>query len=347
MKKSIITTLITCLVLLGVNAQNDELLKGKWKYADIENKEKMDSTLLWQSKMMFGKSEIDFAPDGKLQFQPLAGNPYGLYTGTWSLAPEGNKINIMLAEPSKGSQNAFVWEVKVLTDKELRLNMGPAVIIFGKVKVETIPPKSNVTTAVPEEQFWISAGEKSRQVYLEKGSEITDVTNLYNSVHLIYRLNGKYGFMSQDNWGYTLKKLPAVFSSISVISTYQNNPRLQLVYNGETVSAYHDDIQMAYGGKHVAIKADMYGAVCGNPKCKNGVIGTTTQVEKGETVTRRINNTTYWYKGHLVPADITIVETNPDKIITQKEYCKDPIHSVKTVMLFWENATGTYKVEKH
>lgn len=347
MKKSIITTLITCLILLRVDAQKDELLKGKWKYSDIENKEKLDSTLLWQAKMMFGKTEIDFAPDGKLQYQPLAGNPYGLYTGTWSLAPEGNKINITLVEPSKGSQKASVWDVKTLTDNELRLNMGPAVIIFGKVKTEPISTKANVTTAVSEEQFMILAGGKSRQVYAEKGAEITDVTNLDNSVHLIYRLNGKYGFLSQDNSGYTLKKLPAVFSSISVISTYKNNPRLQLVYNGETVNAYHDDIKMAFGGMHVAIKADMYGAVCGNPKCKNGVIGTTTQVEKGETVTRRINNTTYWYKGHLVPADITIVETNPDKIITEKQYCKDPIHSVKTVMLFWENATGTYKVEKH
>lgn len=204
-----------------------------------------------------------------------------------------------------------------------------------------------VAAQISEEQYWIFGGVKSRQVYVEKGAEITEVTLLDNTVHIVYRLKGKYGFVSQDNSGYPLKKLPAVFTLISVISTYQNNPRLQLVYNGETVNAYHDDIQMAFGGKHVAIKADMYGASCGNPKCKNGVMGTSTHVEKGETVTKRFNNTTYWYKGHLVPADITIIETNPDRVITEKEYCKDPIHSVKTVMLFWDEATGTYKVEKH
>ena len=211
--------------------------------------------------------------------------------------------------------------------------------------IKTVHPY--VAAQVSDEQYWIFGGVNSSQVYVEKGAEITEVTKLDNSVYVVYRLNGKYGFVSQDNSGYPLKKLPAVFTSISVISTYQNTARLQLVYDGETVNAYHNDIQMAFGGKHTGIKADMYGAACGNPKCKNGVIGTTTRVEKGETVTKRFNNTTYWYKGHLVPADITVTETNPDRVITEKEYCKDPIHSVKTVMLFWDNSIGTYKVEKH
>lgn len=204
-----------------------------------------------------------------------------------------------------------------------------------------------VAAQVSDEQYWIFGGVKSRQVYVEKGAEITEVTNLDNSVHIVYRLNGKYGFVSQNNFGDRLKSLPAVFTSISVISTYQNNPRLQLVYNGETVNAYHDNIQMEFGGKHTGIKADIYGAVCGNPKCKNGIVSTTTRVEKGKTTTTTYSNTTYWYKGHLMPADITITETNPDRLITEKTYCTDPVHSVKVVMLFWDKPTGTYKVEKH
>lgn len=337
MKKSIISTLITCLVILTADAQKVELLKGKWKYADVENKEKLDSTLLKQAKIMFGKTVIDFAPDGKLQYNPLADNPNSLFTGTWSLVNEENKINVLLVHPSKGSQKASVWEVRALTDKELRLNMGAAVIIFERPKTETVSAKVELAAPVSDEQYSIFA----------KGAEITEVTKLNNSSHMVYRLNGKYGFVSQDNFGDPLKSLPAVFTSISVISTYQNNPRLQLVYNGETVNAYHDDIQMTFGGKCLAIKADMYGAACSNPKCKNGVVGTTTRVEKGETVTKRLNNTTYWYKGHLVPADITVTETYSDKVITEKKYCEDPIHTIKVVMLFWDSATGTYKVEKH
>lgn len=211
--------------------------------------------------------------------------------------------------------------------------------------IKTVHPY--VTAQVSDEQYWIFGGALSRQVYVEKGAEITEITLLDYSVHIVYRINGKYGFVSQDNSGYPLKKLPAVFTSISVVNTYQNNPRLQMVYNGETVNTYHDNIQMAFGGKHVGVKADMYGAACGNPNCKNGVIGTSTRIEKGETVTKTYNNTTYWYKGHLVPADITVTETNPDRVITEKEYCNDPIHSVKIVMLFWDEATGTYKLEKH
>ncbi len=337
MKKSITTTLIMCLTILALHAQKAESLKGKWKYAGIENKEKLDSTLLKQAKIMFAKTEIEFAPDSKLLYNPLAGNPNSLYNGTWSLANEENKINVLLVHPSNGSQKASVWEVKALTDKELRLNMGAAVIIFERPKTETVSAKVELAAPVSDEQYSIFA----------KGAEITEVTKLNNSSHMVYRLNGKYGFVSQNKFGDPLKSLPAVFTSISVISTYQNNPRLQLVYNGETVNAYHDDIQMAFGGKYLAIKADMYGATCGNPKCKNGVVGTTTHVEKGKTTTTTYNNTTYWYNGHLVPADITVIETSSDKVITEKKYCEDPIHSIKVVMLFWDSATGTYKVEKH
>ena len=54
-----------CLTLLNTNAQKIELLKGKWKYKDIADKEKLDSTILKQAKLLFSKMEMEFSQDGK------------------------------------------------------------------------------------------------------------------------------------------------------------------------------------------------------------------------------------------------------------------------------------------
>ena len=143
-----------------------------------------------------------------------------------------------------------------------------------------------------------------------------------------------------------MKFLPNVFDHIDIVSTYDNNPRMQLIYNGEKVNAYHDDIQIQYG-KVAVIKCDMYGASCGNAECKNGIIGFTDHTVKGKTTTQKYNNTTVWRKGHLVMADVTITETSADRVVKETKYCDNPIHSIKHAALVLDHATGKFVLEKH
>ena len=136
MKRTITTALMVCLITLTVSAQKAELLKDKWIYKDIADKEKLDSTILKQAKMLFAKTEMEFFPDGKYLYNPLGNNPNAFYKGTWTLNKEENKVTVLLTHPSTGDKKTSEWEIKGLTAKELQLNMGKAVIVFSRPKTE-------------------------------------------------------------------------------------------------------------------------------------------------------------------------------------------------------------------
>ncbi len=138
MKKSITITLLLCVITLAANAQKASLIKGKWIFKDIADKETLDATILNQAKTMFAKTELDFGSNSKLTYNPLSSNSNSLFTGTWELNKEENKIFVSLTHPSNGSKQTSEWEIKGLTQTELKLNMGNAVIIFGKPKTELI-----------------------------------------------------------------------------------------------------------------------------------------------------------------------------------------------------------------
>lgn len=128
-----------CLMILAVTAQKAELLKGKWKFKDVADKEKLDATILNQANTLFSKTEMEFAPDGKYSYNPLGNNPLSLYSGTWTLNKEQTKVSVTISQASNPEKKqTSEWEIKGLTQTELKLNMGNAVIIFGKPQTELI-----------------------------------------------------------------------------------------------------------------------------------------------------------------------------------------------------------------
>jgi hypothetical protein len=122
-----------------VYAQKAALLTGKWKYADIADKEKLDSNIVKQGKLLFAKMEMEFAPDGKYSYNPLGDNPQSMYTGTWTLNKEQTKVTVSVSRPSApDKKQTSEWEIKMLTDTDLRLDMGNAVIVFDKKPDEVL-----------------------------------------------------------------------------------------------------------------------------------------------------------------------------------------------------------------
>ncbi|MBK9400175.1 MAG: hypothetical protein IPN36_04740 [Bacteroidetes bacterium] len=125
MKRKIATVLLMCLITLTVSAQKAELLKGKWKYKDVADKARLDSTILNQAKMQLGKLEMEFALDVKYSYNPLGDNQYSLLTGSWTLNKEQTKVSVSVSKPSSPENKQISeWEIKGLTEKELKLNMG-------------------------------------------------------------------------------------------------------------------------------------------------------------------------------------------------------------------------------
>lgn len=185
----------------------------------------------------------------------------------------------------------------------------------------------------------------SRTFKIDKNTEVTSFVDLGDSYYYAYKMNNKYGFASYDNYRINLKLLPAVFDSLKIIDVYNNNPQMQLIYKGEKFNAFHDGIKMSAGQASV-IKGDVYGIPCGNPICKNGIIGYTNQTIKGTTSTKTFNNTTVWKNGHLEVGNVTITETTSDQTVKEEEPCTDPIHNIKNVWLLFDPNTGKYKIEK-
>jgi hypothetical protein len=146
MKYSFIIILL--LLALVVQAQKTELIKGKWRFSDVADKAKLDSVTLKEAEILFRNMMMEFSSNGQYLFGATA-------VGTWALNKEETKVLIS----SNGRTNE--WEIKGLTDKELKLNMGKAVIVFGRpiaVAKETVtPPKSE--TIVQQEK-----DKKSKEV---------------------------------------------------------------------------------------------------------------------------------------------------------------------------------------
>jgi len=214
-----------------------------------------------------------------------------------------------------------------------------------KEYVTLTPIRSYMSAIDADDNCTVFYGTSSRTFKVDKYSEVTDYVEDDNSYLYVYRRNGRSGFASYSKSGMLSKFLPAVFDNIHIIHTYNNNPRIKLVYNGEELNAYHDDIKISNGNASV-IKCDLYGNACGNSNCKNGIIGYSNKTIEGKTTVKQFNNTTVWRRGHLELANVTVTETTPDKTVREAEYCKDAIHSVKNVWLLYDPVAMKYYTEK-
>lgn len=125
--KSAVTFLFIFFFACSLWAQKAELLKGRWKFSDVAEKEKLDSNTLKEALLIFSHTEIEFAPDGKY----LWGNTP---VGTWAMSEDESKVVIT------SGPNSTPMAIHTLTAKELRINMGKADLIMVH---PTLPPPIN------------------------------------------------------------------------------------------------------------------------------------------------------------------------------------------------------------
>lgn len=120
----------------GASAQKAELLKGKWEFKDIANKEQLDATILQQATFSFTNTEIEFISGEKLSYNPFSANRLTKLNGTWTLNKEQTKVSAMLLNPKTNQQQTAEWDIAGLTKDELKLNMGNNTIVAFRRPVE-------------------------------------------------------------------------------------------------------------------------------------------------------------------------------------------------------------------
>ncbi|MGE0637888.1 MAG: hypothetical protein AB7G44_11030 [Bacteroidia bacterium] len=124
--------LIACCLAVNALAQKAELIKGRWIYKDLADKEKLDAATVQQGTTFFSTLELVFSDNGTFSYNSIP--------GTWKLNAEETKILFTLTNPMTKEASASELEIRSLTEKELRLNMIKADVIM--VKAKPAPAKS-------------------------------------------------------------------------------------------------------------------------------------------------------------------------------------------------------------
>lgn len=123
-------------VTLFVNGQKTEQIKGKWKFKDIADKDKIDSLSLKKANSLFSNTTMEFFQDSNYLYNSLK--------GTWALNKEENKLIVSIFNPtSPNDKKTSEWEIKGLTNKILKLDIGKFIIILERQTTESLTAKEN------------------------------------------------------------------------------------------------------------------------------------------------------------------------------------------------------------
>lgn len=126
MKLKVIFTLLLFVSVLSVNAQRANLIKGNWKYQDVTEKEKLDSTSLKMLEMFFSEVTFDIKENGQYKAQFMGKSE----EGAWKLNKDESKITFT---SSKGPVNEMT--IVEVSQNKLVLNFGkPNSLILKKAE---------------------------------------------------------------------------------------------------------------------------------------------------------------------------------------------------------------------
>ena len=115
MNKRILTIIVFTLLTLAVNAQNNELLIGKWVFKDAYKKEKIDEAGLQMLKTdIINKMTFDFKQNSTFSSFVMGET----MNGTWLLTKDSK--NVILKTPD----GQFEFKILKLTKTELALKLG-------------------------------------------------------------------------------------------------------------------------------------------------------------------------------------------------------------------------------
>ncbi len=158
--KSTLTIILVCFMTLTSGAQNADLLKGKWQFKDIADKQNMDSLTLNYAKETMSKTEFEFAADGKYFFGQTE-------MGTWSLNKEENKVTVVVPDkiirgktyPGK----TIEMPIRSVTDKELVIGTGQITLVMQKAPPR--PPAPSIEKSGLTVEFNIKSKGLSFMTY--------------------------------------------------------------------------------------------------------------------------------------------------------------------------------------
>jgi len=131
MKKRIFTILILVLITICTNAQNNDLLIGKWVFKEAYNKEKIDRAgLEMLNSEVINKMTFNFMKNGKFEAYMMGETEQG----NWALSKDSKKIYLFVSGENSGPE----LEILKLTKTELALKLG-----FGEFLMKKTYRKGN------------------------------------------------------------------------------------------------------------------------------------------------------------------------------------------------------------
>jgi hypothetical protein len=110
---------------LTVFGQNNESIKGKWKYKDVYQKENVDSTGLKMLVMFFSDMNLEFKADNAFTFSMMK----KIENGEWKMLKNDKIIEIV-------SQNGDKREIEIISliDNELIIKLNKAIFIMTRIE---------------------------------------------------------------------------------------------------------------------------------------------------------------------------------------------------------------------
>jgi len=131
MKKRKFTILILVLLTICINAQNNDLLIGKWVFKEAYNKEKIDRAgLEMLNSEVVNKMTFNFMKNGKFEAYLMGETEQG----NWTLSKDSKKIYLFISGENSGPE----LEILKLTKTELALKLG-----FGEFLMKKTYRKRN------------------------------------------------------------------------------------------------------------------------------------------------------------------------------------------------------------
>lgn len=127
-------TFLFLISFFNANAQKAEMIKGKWVFKDIVDKEKLDSLSLKTAMVSIGNMQIELAADGQYIYGQTA-------MGTWTLNKEETKVVVVTPEKTIGSMTypAKTKEMPVISVSKEELIIGMGLINVVMVRPAPAP----------------------------------------------------------------------------------------------------------------------------------------------------------------------------------------------------------------
>lgn len=296
------STNLLCFLIINFSfAQKAEFIKGMWTFKEIENKKTLDSLTLKYSDMLFNSWEMEFGENGKYTH-------YKSLNGKWAFDKDSTKIITTIINPTNpNQQKTSEYKIKALSSKQLILDMGKVVVVFGRPPVQIV--STNNSKKVIQQNSEVNKNVEKSTItnanpIIPKPTP-TQTAPAKDPTVFVKRLNDFIVFKEEDRFGLKDNNNKIIFPAV-----------LALIDQGEMQGSF----EVGVNGYYMAQAYFSIGGFTGDMNCDvchgSGFIGKDYFLSK-ETKTAKYSS----YLGGGVWEEIKVTTTTPPSNVRVNAKC--------------------------